>query len=362
MSQIELFDYSALAPDLQVAVKTATERIKLRMKRTAEDIIEIGKDLIAIKEKLPHGQFLPWIASEFEMSEPTAKNFMAVARRFGDKTLIISDFNPTVLYQLAAPSTPDEVVEQVIEKAASGETVTAKEVKDLKAKLREKEGEINQLKQSNQFVSAELKKQQELMVGIEATLQDSAKSLAEKMTEGEVKKATAELRNELTQLKAEKQRLEGAKALADSQLQEAKESYEKALEKFKKNPDPDTQKKLDALQAEYNQMQSNVTQAAYKLEKLREKEDQALSASIELERFFGSFNKLIANHPDAITAMGSRYLPESSLGKLDSLANTLEYWAQTIRKSIALARSDNATAIRAVDVEVVGNDDDEDNF
>jgi chromosome segregation ATPase len=233
------------------------------------------------------------------------------------------------------------------------------EVKKLREKLRQKEGEVTQLKQANQFVTSELQKQKELVTGIEATLQDSAKSLAKKMAETEVKKATVELRNEVTQLKAEKQRLENNQALAESNMTKAKEDYEKALDKFKNNPDPDTKKKLDELQTQYRQMQVDVQQATFKLQNLKEKEDQAFSASFELERFFGNFNKLIANHPDAITAMGSRYLTDSSLSKLDSLANTLEYWAETIRKSIALARSDNATAIRSVDVEVLEPEDDE---
>lgn len=227
------------------------------------------------------------------------------------------------------------------------------EVKKLQEKLRLKEGEITQLKQANQFATAELKKQQELLTGIEATLQDSAKSLAEKMTEGEVKKATAELRNELTQLKAEKQRLESAQTLAESKLQEAKESYDKAIAKFKANPDPETQKAILDLKDQFERTKGEVDRVQHALENLKHKEDQALSASIELERFFGGFNKLIANHPDAITAMSSRYLTESSLAKLEALANTLEEWAGTIRNSIALSRADNATTIRSVDVEVL---------
>lgn len=64
------------------------------MKRTAEDIVEIGRDLKEVKEKLDHGQFLPWIESEFGMSQQTASNFMRVAEQFADKLPIIGNFNP----------------------------------------------------------------------------------------------------------------------------------------------------------------------------------------------------------------------------------------------------------------------------
>ena len=69
---------------------------------------------------LPHGKFLPWIADEFEMSEDTATNFMRVYSRFGEIPKF-SEFKPSVLYTLAAPSTPDSVVEKAIEKAEAGE-------------------------------------------------------------------------------------------------------------------------------------------------------------------------------------------------------------------------------------------------
>lgn len=353
MSQIELFDYSVLAPDLQVEVKTATERIKLRMKRTAEDIIEIGKDLIAVKEKLPHGRFLPWIASEFEMEERTARRFMNVAERFPEIGHF-DRFKPATLYELAAPSTPDEVVEQVIEKAENGETVTAKEVKALKAELAQSKAALSQkelaianLNQANQDASKRL---------------EDATEMLEKANEKVASEAHRIAAEKAQQIESEYQtkiaKLEQEKASADQAKQKAKEDYEKALEKFKNNPDPEVKKKLDELQTQYRQMQVDVQQATFKLQNLKEKEDQAFSASFELERFFGNFNKLIANHPDAITAMGSRYLTENSLTKLDSLANTLEYWAETIRKSIADSRSTSATQIEAVEVEIVDDEDD----
>lgn len=124
------FDYSALSDADQV--KAATVRIKARLKRSVADIVEIGKELTTIKNQLPHGQFLPWIAAEFEMSKDTAQNFMNVWDRFG-KNGIIPNLRPTVLYELSAPSTPDSVIEQAVEAAAAGDKVTIADVKDWKA-------------------------------------------------------------------------------------------------------------------------------------------------------------------------------------------------------------------------------------
>ena len=120
-------------------VHAATERIRLRMRRTAEDIIEIGRDLITIKKALPHGQFGEWLRSEFEMTEMTAQRFMQVTERFGGKSNIMLDFKPTVLYFLASPSTPERIVDLATQKTNAGETVTVQEVKDLKRRLKKAE-------------------------------------------------------------------------------------------------------------------------------------------------------------------------------------------------------------------------------
>lgn len=114
-------------------VREAAVRIKVRMARTASDIIEIGKDLIAVKEALGHGQFLPWIEAEFGMSADSAHRFMNVADRLGSQIPHGAEFQPTALYALAAPSTPDELVEQVVARASDGETFTAADIKAMKA-------------------------------------------------------------------------------------------------------------------------------------------------------------------------------------------------------------------------------------
>lgn len=126
------FDYAALPMDVALKAQLAANSIKLRLKRTVEDIIEIGRELTAVKAELLHGQFLPWIAAEFEMHENTARSFMQVSERFGEFTNFV-DFKPSVLYALAALSTPEAVIDKAVAKAESGEKVTVADVKDWKA-------------------------------------------------------------------------------------------------------------------------------------------------------------------------------------------------------------------------------------
>jgi hypothetical protein len=65
------------------------------MRRTAEDVIEIGNALIRQKDLLPHGMFLPWIETESEMGQRTAYNFTGVAEKYGGKLATVASLSPT---------------------------------------------------------------------------------------------------------------------------------------------------------------------------------------------------------------------------------------------------------------------------
>lgn len=59
------------------------------------------------------------------MSRFTADRFMNVAQELGGRCSSVQHLSPTVLYALAAPSTPDAIVEEVVERAAAGEKITS---------------------------------------------------------------------------------------------------------------------------------------------------------------------------------------------------------------------------------------------
>jgi hypothetical protein len=125
------FDYSALPADVANTARAAADRIKDRHSRTMAAIIEIGRDLLAIKEHLKHGQFLAWLQAEFRMTDRTAENYMLAATSFGDKVEIISNLPPTEVYRLASPSTPPSVRDAVLARLEAGERVEPVEVRAL---------------------------------------------------------------------------------------------------------------------------------------------------------------------------------------------------------------------------------------
>lgn len=113
IKQATLFDYKSLDNETREFVQEKAQSIHARLKRTAEDVIAIGLDLIAVKSRLPHGQFQVWLQSEFEMSLSAAIKFTQVAYRFGSKNVKFTHFPISVLYELAAPSTPDSIIDMV---------------------------------------------------------------------------------------------------------------------------------------------------------------------------------------------------------------------------------------------------------
>ncbi|MGC0053687.1 DUF3102 domain-containing protein [Brucella pituitosa] len=126
------FSYAALSRDDEVAAKEDAALIKTHMKSAAESIIAVGLALKRQKERLPHGTFLPWIEAEFQMADQTARRFIHVADANSGKSNIMLNLNPTALYELAAPSTPQSVREQVEELIVDGQKVTVADVKRLK--------------------------------------------------------------------------------------------------------------------------------------------------------------------------------------------------------------------------------------
>src|SRR5262249_3541250 len=134
------FDYSPLEPQTAKQVQDTAERIREKVKKTVEDIIEVGNDLLAVKEALPHGQFGPWLKAEFGWGERMAQNFMSVAERFGTKTEIIADLTiqPTAAYLLAAPTVPDEARQLALERAEAGEKITTFVAKEIVAETKKK--------------------------------------------------------------------------------------------------------------------------------------------------------------------------------------------------------------------------------
>jgi hypothetical protein len=106
------------------------EEIRKLGKRVGRDVIEIGRRLTGMKKLCGHGNWLPWLEREFGWTDRHALNYTRVyelslkSENFSDLEIPVS-----ALYLLAAPSTPPEAVDEVIECAKTGERQAHAEIK-----------------------------------------------------------------------------------------------------------------------------------------------------------------------------------------------------------------------------------------
>lgn len=114
----------ALDPSTQDYIDQRAAEIHAMLRRTAQDIVDIGGKLADVKARLDHGQFGAWLEQEFQWKERMARNFMAVHARFKTANFTDLAIAPSALYLLASPSVPEDTAQAVIERAQAGETIT----------------------------------------------------------------------------------------------------------------------------------------------------------------------------------------------------------------------------------------------
>ena len=131
------FDYNTIASDLAEDLRSDAERIRQRITKSTSDLIEIGRDLNAVKARLAHGQFVHWVESEIGIHPRSAQRYMQVADLADAKGDMVSLLTPAAAYRLSAKSTPPEIVATVIRRIEAGELVPDKAVDSL---VREKKG------------------------------------------------------------------------------------------------------------------------------------------------------------------------------------------------------------------------------
>lgn len=124
------FDYGSVSSSIASFLKKQADKIQ---RTAAKSIIDIGKDLVAAKHYLSHGQFLGWIEAEVGIPARTAQAYMQVAQWITGKSARVAHLPPSVLYVLSAPSTPQEFIRDILNDVEAGKHV---ELSAIRGKLR----------------------------------------------------------------------------------------------------------------------------------------------------------------------------------------------------------------------------------
>ena len=134
------FSYASLDAGAAAVAREAAEVIQGVQRAFT---LEVGRQLLRVKDALPHGAFEQWVRGVLDMKPRTARNCMKAARWLDGKPATVADLPPTLLYALADPAAPAEIVSSVVADAHAG---TALDVSSIRAKLAAADMEQQELK------------------------------------------------------------------------------------------------------------------------------------------------------------------------------------------------------------------------
>ncbi|WP_315792685.1 DUF3102 domain-containing protein [Bradyrhizobium sp. SZCCHNRI1002] len=126
-----------MTTEIALTLDQIAKKVRAHLHRGTCEYLEAGRWLTEAKCKCEHGQWMPWLNDNFGLSDRMAQHLINATSKFGANAKRVSDLPQRVVFLLAAPSTPEEVVDDVIAEAKAGKPVTTATVKKkiMKAKL-----------------------------------------------------------------------------------------------------------------------------------------------------------------------------------------------------------------------------------
>jgi hypothetical protein len=119
------FDYGVLDTATATEASAAATRIRGYVRSA---VLDTGKDLLVIKEKMERGQFIAWVETECQINIRTAQRAMRAAQLV-EKNDKLSYLPPDGLLALADRTAPEPSVAEIVRQIEAGEKPTAVEIK-----------------------------------------------------------------------------------------------------------------------------------------------------------------------------------------------------------------------------------------
>lgn len=162
-------------------IDKATAEILILKDQTAQNIIEIGKRLIKVKENVEHGEFTEWLEKKVDISHRTANNFMKVATTFSNsqpvanlgtrKLLALAGLDEEDRTEVIQENNIKDITTRELEKVVKEKKEIKKQLEveqeysnELQEAIKQKEKQIEELKQmkeKTQIVEKEIIKEVE---------------------------------------------------------------------------------------------------------------------------------------------------------------------------------------------------------
>lgn len=130
------------------------DEIYFYLKKSTENILEVGKRFISAKKIVPHGQWQQWLEDNFRLSYRTANNFMRCAERFGNLQISATLNQSQMVEMLSLPKGDEEkFIEQ---KTNEGNPIEKLPIKVLKNEIHAWNAKIKKNTSKNSHVDNSL--------------------------------------------------------------------------------------------------------------------------------------------------------------------------------------------------------------
>jgi hypothetical protein len=118
------FDYAKLEAGIADEMRSAAERVRGLLR---DSVVTVGRELLAIKKKIEHGQFMAWVRRECRLNLRTVQRYTQAAELVekDDKLSYLPADGLLALSSRAAKP----IAEQIIKRIGQGEKPTAADIK-----------------------------------------------------------------------------------------------------------------------------------------------------------------------------------------------------------------------------------------
>jgi hypothetical protein len=124
------FNYESLEQQDRDCLAGHAKAIRAQLEKTSAAVADIGRRLIAVRERVGQRNFQAWIRASFGWSQPVASNYMQLAKKFGDLDCLPS-FQPSALFALARQTVPPAAVKQAIAEAKTGRVISKQRANEI---------------------------------------------------------------------------------------------------------------------------------------------------------------------------------------------------------------------------------------
>lgn len=319
-------------------------RIHDSIRRTAMEVVEIGRALTDIRQAIPEMTFVSLCQTEFGMDQRVARRFIASARyvdeHMPNQIDAVRRLSPTVLYGLAQGDVSAQVVDQVLAAKKEGKPIMPADIREAMRRIEEQiEKKDDQLQQALTDLTAtrteleEAKKrgdQAELRAAKVLEQHDRlTRNLQRAQDETHMySKESADLQQQIAQLK---ERL-AHPAVVEKEVPTVPKGFTSLEEAIKAN-----EKKLRESQNALAKAEERMAEAQRKLAAAEGAAANAEANADILSGFRADIQALCAKYPHALVATAAADDPRISV-ECDQIAGLLRGLADQITASKPAAR------------------------